>query len=1111
MIQIPLSAEELLEELSSIKFNTITLDEMVSVLAEFDVASNPAIFTMIFACTGLDVGLMLWARWRWARRRKGKHRKRVVVRQQKRDPEFQRKRAALEKEEALESMRTHARALVIARQKGVPLGRLPAEVRVQVAAIYLQTSARGRSSRVEHRGKKAAVTRMQACARGHMARSSAGSKSFAQLAVSLHAASPKAAQAGGELQWAGHGSEKLMWGRSGSSMGNDEMGPSQAGGVASSMRRPSQSEVSMRRPSQSEERRRALIQTKLEVLSKDHAANPGRSRLVRQPCEPDQQLGSVQQVAHGDFASVLPSASGWLAAAKSRSARDRVAPNNPKLTSPPPSPPTPQETDAMIQSLMRATRSSQARDSPRVHAVTATQNVLDHQRALAARFAQQRSKQPTAGAAAVVTAGSTTWMATVAGAAARATGPDRQTPLTPQPPSPRPPSQSQPAPRRPPTAKSLGATSSAATTPRVAQSRISRVPEESVAEDLVEATYNTATTDGASQVSSESNGGTRLPTPQGGVSAEMSSPPAPQPIYSQATSSLDAMLGDGGTREVAARHAPPENSGVTNSGVTNSGVTNPDVTNPGVTNSGVTILEKLKKLAEVGREEEKISKAARASQPAVTSFPQDELRISNEISNDETRLFAQALEAGTGSSAADTEAKALNLFRRRLGRVSWEDAVGEAQAERSAAGSRWAALRKPGGGDSADGLDGTTHEAPPAARKLWEEARRNALTRAAANAFDVGGRMGLMSKEYDVHREMQLQDFKAKWKAARARGPHAMVAFVTWQATRRMRATIKEFITQLQHEHTIVSAVAPAAEDTAGDHLHDENVIHIFFTTMLGELCVICFLRGGDEDVALISLTTFINGLITTGICASLAMVAKKAFRFGNKRRWRAPYKPTLLWRLVRQLWRVPLKLHRRVGERRAKNREEAAQRHRTQMRQKMSQSGARHKLKLKMGRDGQLKIADDTKLKLGRNGQIAIAVVASAKRSQGWWSQAARTSATTSRNLGTLIKLAVGPTVHTRRWVEIPRRLRTFRFTMAWGFNIALYLVAAWTALTFGVMYDEPAFAEILLAWLAGLAFTWLVIEPSEVAGLILFPRLFDNERVAYCRNKCKEIGIYG
>ena len=316
----------------------------------------------------------------------------------------------------------------------------------------------------------------------------------------------------------------------------------------------------------------------------------------------------------------------------------------------------------------------------------------------------------------------------------------------------------------------------------------------------MEATYNTATTDGASQVSSESNGGTRLPTPQGGVSAEMSSPPAPQPIYSQATSSLDAMLGDGGTWEVAARHPPPENSGVTNPGVTNSGVTN-----SGVTNSGVTILEKLKKLAEVGREEEKISKAARASQPAVTSFPQDELRISNEISNDETRLFAQALEAGTGSSAADTEAKALNLFRRRLDRVSWEDAIGEAQAERSAAGSRWAALRKPGGGDSADGLDGTTHEAPPAARKLWEEARRNALTRAAANAFDVGGRMGLMSKEYDVHREMQLQDFKAKWKAARARGPHAMVAFVTWQATRRMRATIKEFITQLQHEHTIVS------------------------------------------------------------------------------------------------------------------------------------------------------------------------------------------------------------------------------------------------------------------------------------------------------------------
>ena len=59
--------------------------------------------------------------------------------------------------------------------------------------------------------------------------------------------------------------------------------------------------------------------------------------------------------------------------------------------------------------------------------------------------------------------------------------------------------------------------------------------------------------------------------------------------------------------------------------------------------------------------------------------------------------------------------------------------------------------------------------------------------------------------------------------------------------------------------------------------------------------------------------------------------------------------------------------------------------------------------------------------------------------------------------------------------------------------------------------MYEQPVFAELLLAWLLGLLFTWVVIEPSEVLALVLLPALTQGERVMYCREKCKELGIYG
>merc|ERR1711871_1028347 len=203
---------------------------------------------------------------------------------------------------------------------------------------------------------------------------------------------------------------------------------------------------------------------------------------------------------------------------------------------------------------------------------------------------------------------------------------------------------------------------------------------------------------------------------------------------------------------------------------------------------------------------------------------------------------------------------------------------------------------------------------PTAADKLWAEVHTRRVNRSGATKFaDAVKRASdraaqrakfLMQGEFNVPKEMEKADLRARYRRARAMGPTYVAALTMELAYANALAKMNEFITALRSEHTIVSAVAPSADDTAGDHLHDENVIHIFFTTMLAELCVLCLLRGG-ADVPVISITTVINGIITTSACCSFAMAQKQLFRFGNKKRWRSPYKPTLVWRTIRFSWRA--------------------------------------------------------------------------------------------------------------------------------------------------------------------------------------------------------------
>ena len=68
-LSLPASPDALLEEFSSIEFNTFTLDEAAAVLGDFDFAANPTIYVTVFILSGLNALTLLFGFWRERRRR----------------------------------------------------------------------------------------------------------------------------------------------------------------------------------------------------------------------------------------------------------------------------------------------------------------------------------------------------------------------------------------------------------------------------------------------------------------------------------------------------------------------------------------------------------------------------------------------------------------------------------------------------------------------------------------------------------------------------------------------------------------------------------------------------------------------------------------------------------------------------------------------------------------------------------------------------------------------------------------------------------------------------------------------------------------------------------
>ena len=67
-VAFPTSADELLDEFTSLKFNTFTLDELVGAFGSPDLAANPTVYTFVFTCSFLNALTLLFASFRLHRR-----------------------------------------------------------------------------------------------------------------------------------------------------------------------------------------------------------------------------------------------------------------------------------------------------------------------------------------------------------------------------------------------------------------------------------------------------------------------------------------------------------------------------------------------------------------------------------------------------------------------------------------------------------------------------------------------------------------------------------------------------------------------------------------------------------------------------------------------------------------------------------------------------------------------------------------------------------------------------------------------------------------------------------------------------------------------------------
>jgi hypothetical protein len=108
----------------------------------------------------------------------------------------------------------------------------------------------------------------------------------------------------------------------------------------------------------------------------------------------------------------------------------------------------------------------------------------------------------------------------------------------------------------------------------------------------------------------------------------------------------------------------------------------------------------------------------------------------------------------------------------------------------------------------------------------------------------------------------------------------------TNKGVKRVKKFAYDYWTTARSEHTIANAIAPPEEDILGDNLTDEQIIHIFWTTVLGELCMINLLWMNEGDGFDI-MNIIILGFMTSIALTVLSIIMKRVFKFCNRKRRR--------------------------------------------------------------------------------------------------------------------------------------------------------------------------------------------------------------------------------
>jgi len=91
---------------------------------------------------------------------------------------------------------------------------------------------------------------------------------------------------------------------------------------------------------------------------------------------------------------------------------------------------------------------------------------------------------------------------------------------------------------------------------------------------------------------------------------------------------------------------------------------------------------------------------------------------------------------------------------------------------------------------------------------------------------------------------------------------------------------------------------------------------------------------------------------------------------------------------------------------------------------------------------------------------------------------------------------------------VPFSRRYILLRWTIGWGINIAIFIMLALGNYVYGSMFGPITMHGIIMAWVAGLFQTFVIVEPAQVVGLVLLPSVANNKYVGKIITNCKEYG---